>query len=295
MQPSNETQKLLDKIGLEYIETILDRRGTLALRVSREGKRAVLKLQSEDGSEESNHKAKLLLREAEILSQIPHLTNHLYVDHGSSNEKHWLLIREVDGQEVHQVAKQARESIPHQKERVAYLMKLLLKVSGFYDALYADGYLHGDVQPAHTYLEQNRITVIDWGLARRIDEPNPLYKGGFIYYVAPEIAERMHSGETAIDYTPLAEVYALGATLFMFYTGNLALDFGIPKADLRQAPMEQKLKRVVENRIFSFEEVGADPHPALETLLRKSLLTDPEERFETPSLLHQHLLELGGS
>ena len=293
MQPSNEIRKLLNEIGLEYIETILDRRGTLALRVSCDGKKAILKLQSEDGGEESNHKARLLLREANILSQIPHLTSQLYMDHGSSNGRHWLLIREIDGQEVHQVAKETRENIADSKEKITYLLGFLRRVSGFYDALYTGGYLHGDVQPAHTYLERDEIAVIDWGLARKIDEPNSLYKGGFIYFVAPEIAGRMRLGDTTISYTPRAEVYALGATLFMFYTGNLALDFGIPKANLREAPMEQKLQRVVENRIFSFEEVGADPHPALEVLLRKSLSTDPEERFETPSILHQHLLELG--
>lgn len=290
MRLNEETQKLLGEIGLEYIETILDRRGTLALRVSQGGKRVVLKLQSEDGSEDARHKAKLLVRETEILSQIPHLTSRLYVGHGESQGKRWLLLREVDGQEVHQAAKHIRESITDRDERGSRLLTLLLKVSSFYDALYKSGYLHGDVQPAHTYLEQGEITVIDWGLARKVDGSNPLYKGGFIYFVAPEIAARMRSGESPIDYTPYAEVYALGATLFMFYTGSLALDFGIPKAQLRETPMEQKLQRVVENRIFSFEEVGADPHPALEVLLRKSLSTNPKERFETPSELHRTLL-----
>ncbi len=292
MQLNNETEKLLGEIGVEYLETIADRRDTLVLKVVRGGKHMILKLHSDGESEESKSKAKLLGREAEILSQIPYLTNHLYVGHGKSDGKHWLLIREIDGQEVHQAAKHYRESISNQEERTSHIMALLLKVSSFYDALYAGGYLHGDVQPAHTYLERDEITVIDWGLARKIDEPNLLYKGGFIYFVAPEIAGQMRSSGLPVEYTPRAEVYALGATLFMFYTGSLALDFGIPKADLRKAPMEQKLQRVIENRIFSFKDVGADPHPALEELLRKSLSTDPAERFETPSVFHRYLLGL---
>lgn len=293
MQISNEIQQLLDELGLEHVETILDRRGTLALRVSQKGKHLVLKLQSEDGSEESSHKAKLLVREGKILSCIPHLTNRLYVGHGENGGRHWLLIREIEGQEVHQVAKRVRETISDKKERIAELIKLVLRVSAFYDALYAGGYLHGDVQAAHTYLEHGEITVIDWGLARKVDEPNPLYKGGFIYFVAPEIAASMRADEKTINYTTHAEVYALGATLYMFYAGHLGLDFGIAKENLRQAPMDQKLARVMENRIFSFKEIGADPYPALEALLRKSLSTDPEQRFENPSALHQHLSELG--
>ena len=293
MQLNEETQELLDEIGLEYIETIADRRDTLVLKVSRGDERTVLKLHSDGEREESKSKARLLAREAEILLQIPHLTNHLYVGHGGSDGKRWLLIRDIDGQEVHQAAEHIRGGITDRDEKDARLITLLLKVSGFYDALYKGGYLHGDVQPAHTYLEQDEITVIDWGLARKTDESNPLYKGGFIYFVAPEIATRMRSSESPIDYTPCAEVYALGATLFMFYAGSLALDFGIPKAQLQATPMEQKLQRVMENRIFSFEEVGADPYSALETLLRKSLSTDPKERFENPSELHQHLVGLG--
>lgn len=294
MQTSNETQQLLDELGLELVETILDRRGTLALRVSRDDQHLVLKLQSEDGSEESSHKAKLLVREGEILSQIPQLTNRLYVGHGEASGRRWLLIREINGQEVHQAAKQVRETVSDKKERTRQLMRLLLKVSAFYDALYAGGYLHGDAQAAHTYLEHGEITVIDWGLARKVNEQNPLYKGGFIYFIAPEIAASMRAGEKIIDYTTRAEVYALGATLYMFYAGHLGLDFGIPKENLRQAPMDQKLARVMENRIFSFEEIGTDPYPELEALLRKSLSTDPEHRFENPSVLHQHLSELGG-
>jgi serine/threonine protein kinase len=295
MQLNKETQKLLAEIGLEYIETILDRRGTLALRVlkSKSGKRAVLKLQSEDGSEEARHKAKLLVREAEMLSQAPELTNHLYVGHGESQGKYWLLLREVGGEKIHQAAKQIQETVIDQKKRISQLVELLLKVSSFYDALYHGGYLHGDVQPGHTYLEHNKATIIDWGLARKVDERNPLYRGGFVYFVAPEIAAGMHSGKSPIAYSPHAEVYAIGATLYMLYTGHLALDFGVPQAQLREIPMKQKLQHVVENRISSFEEVGADSHPPLEALMRKSLSTNPAERFDNPSSLHQHLRELG--
>ena len=295
MQLTDETHQLLGEIGVKYIETIADRRGSLVLRVQRDNERLILKLHTGEDTTEANTKPQLLLREADILSKIPHLTNNLHVDHGTIREKHWLLTREIDGPEVHQTTKQARESLGNPNERIAYLLNLLTKVSSFYDALYSGGYLHGDIQPAHTYLEKNAITAIDWGLARGINEPNPLYRGGFVYFVAPEVAKQMRSGEAEVSYTTQAEVYALGATLYQFYTGSLALDFGIPKAELRQAPMEQKLQRVIENRIFSFGEVAADPHPALETLLRKSLSTNPEERFESPSLLHHRLLELGNS
>lgn len=295
MQPSSEVEVMLNKIGLTYVETIADRRGSVVMRVKRGRERFTLKLHMEDGTDIAAQKSELLLREAAILAEIPHLTRKLYVDHGTSGAQNWLLLREVAGGEVHQEAKRIRETVADQGLKVGSLLKLLGKVSAFYDALYIGGYLHGDVQPAHTYIEQDEITIIDWGLARKIEEPNPLYKGGFAYFVAPEIAARMLAKDAVISYTPQSEVYALGATLFMFYTGGLGLDLGIAKSQLREAPIEKKLQRVVENRIFSFEELGADPYPQLETLLRKCLSTSPGGRFADPTLVHQSLIELRNS
>lgn len=265
-------EEFLEAIGLTYVETIADRRDTLVLRVLRSGKKMVLKFHDKS----SVDKGQLLIQEAEILSTVPHLTNQLYVAHGTSQGVNWLLIREIEVNHI-----EGKNEID-----------LLRKVSGFYDLLYQGGYLHGDVQPAHTFLERDQITVIDWGMARKINESNPLYKGGFIYFVAPEIARSMKSGDSIIDYTTHAEVYALGATLFMFYTGSLAIDFGASKEKLKEVSMEQKLKCAIGNRILTFKEVGADPFPELEAILRKSLSTDPMKRFESPSELHQHLLKL---
>ena len=57
MQLNEETQELLDEIGLEYIETIADRRDTLVLKVSRGDERSVLKLQSDGERVVSKSKA----------------------------------------------------------------------------------------------------------------------------------------------------------------------------------------------------------------------------------------------
>jgi len=292
MQLKVELHELLNKLGLKYTGTIADRRGTIVLRVTRDGAPLILKLHSDSEDEDSRRKEKLLIRESEILTQIPQLTNRLYVEHGTNNKTHWLLIREIDGQLVHLVAKKARETISDQKELTSYLIELLLKVSAFYSTLYCGGYLHGDVQPAHTYLEHGQITIIDWGLSSKLSKPDPMYNGGFIYYVAPEIALQMQLKDAIIKYTPQAEVYALGAVLFMIYTGSLALNFDVAMADIQNVSMENKLRKVIENSIFTFRELKAEPYPSLEECLRRCLSTKPMDRFESPSVLYSHLLEL---
>lgn len=289
MELTTQLQTVLDDIGLTYVETLADRRGSLALAVTRGDEPLVLKLHNSEETEEARGKARLLERESEILAGIPQLTRNLYVDHGVTGQQVWLLIRDVGREEAHQVAKAIRQENVDPAARRALLQELLVQVSEFYRDLFDGGYLHGDIQPAHTYLEDGQIAVIDWGLARTIEEPNPLYKGGFVYFVAPEIAEQMPYAGNKVEYSTAAEVYALGATLFLLYTGSMTLDFGAPKAELKSVPMEHKLERVRGNDLLSFESVGADAYPELEELLRTSLSTDPTKRFANPIELHQQL------
>lgn len=287
------SRELISDLQIKVVEVIADRRSTLVLKVIRGTQQMILKLAREpkEKEEDVHRKEQLLKRESVILSQIPELTNHLYVDHGSLNQRPWLLLRDVVGVEAYQKAKKIRKSVEDEVDVKDKLSELLLKVSGFYSDLYENGYLHGDVQAAHTYLEKGNITVIDWGLAKKVGEENPLYKGGFIYFVAPEIAQHMrndHKNES-VDYNPRTEVYAIGTTLFMLYAGHLAMDFGVPKSKLRKISIEEKLDRVIKNNIFTFDDLEVSKYPELEDILRKSLSTQPGDRFANPSMLDASL------
>lgn len=289
---NNKVKTLLKKIGVSPVDVIAERRGSLLLRVVKEGRNLVLKLHVDDDSEVAHRKVDLLVHEANILSRIPELTNQLYVAHGQIDDSNWLLIRAIEGDELNVTTKQLREIASGSKEAQLSLMANLGKLTGFYDRLYRGGYLHGDVQPAHCYLESGEVTVIDWGLSRKANEPNPLYKGGFVYFVAPEIAEQMVQKKEHIQYTSQAEVYGIGATMFLLYTGSLAIDFGAPKHELKEIPIGAKLKRATENRILSFSSLGLPVAPELERFLGKCLTTDLKERFSDPSELHSALIKI---
>ncbi len=283
--------RLLNVLQLEYKETVAARRGSLVLTVMQSGQRCVLKIHMEDGDPLSVGKAELLQHEATILAQIPHLTRQLYRAHGTTDGMYWLLTRQVQGPE----ARLAVREILHDhntNDARKHLLGILTMITEFYDRLYTSGYLHGDVQPAHTLLEGNAVTVIDWGLARPVDKQHPLYRGGFVYYVAPEVAKDMQTKANPVKYGAQAEVYALGTTLFTIVTGELAIDFGVPKQELRATPMPLKLERVISNHIRSFSDVGSLSIPELEDVLMRAMATDPASRFAHPSEFHRHLQSL---
>lgn len=252
----------------------------------------VLKLVNSDGEDGSQlRKKNMLQNEAKVLSQIPELTNHLYVDHGDGSEYGtWLLLRSVDGGEAYAATKEIRNQKPQNNKS---LIDIVLGVSRFYNELFQSGYLHGDVQPAHTYLEDGKTTIIDWGLSKKVGEDNPLYKGGFVYFVAPEVATHMISGdEDIIEYNAKTEVYSLGATIYMLYAGHLPVDFGASGKGLRKKSLDEKLEKVCENQILSFSDVGAAPFPGLEEALLKSLSGNPNNRFSDPAEFHSYLVQL---
>ncbi|MFJ2056300.1 protein kinase [Streptomyces sp. NPDC087908] len=89
-------------------------------------------------------------------------------------------------------------------------------------ALHGRGWAHGDVQPAHFLLgEPGGASLIDLGLSsggpvpRVYDFP---YRGCLVHYEAPEISAGV-LGSGTVTPTREADVYALGAALFISATG----------------------------------------------------------------------------
>ncbi|MCI3930181.1 protein kinase [Streptomyces sp. AN091965] len=107
--------------------------------------------------------------------------------------------------------------------------------------LHDKGYVHGDVQPAHFIVRQDPVqaVLIDLALARGAEIPQRVdfpYRGCLVHYESPEIARQvLEYGEA--EPTQSADVYALGASLFMAATGWRHVEYpdDAPRAVQRQA------------------------------------------------------------
>jgi serine/threonine protein kinase len=96
-------------------------------------------------------------------------------------------------------------------------LRIGLRVAQVLDHAHHRGVVHRDITPDNIVVDGERVTVLDFGIAARIGEPDEDSTGssfGTPAYVAPE----------RLDGTPArtaTDVYALGAVLFEMLTGRV--------------------------------------------------------------------------
>src|SRR5262249_35272835 len=139
--------------------------------------------------------------------------------------------------------------------------------------------LHRDVKPENVRITpEGRVVLLDFGLARLLDDPGLTRRGAFhgtLHWAAPEQVR----GETE-QIGPATDVWGLGATLFWALCGAPPFAGDDPKAVVREillAPMP-KLTRL---RPDAPRELGH--------VLERALAKEPEDRYPTAMELHDDL------
>ncbi|GGP39001.1 protein kinase domain-containing protein [Streptomyces melanogenes] len=110
----------------------------------------------------------------------------------------------------------------HAKEPAAPSVGEALSCAAALADLHERGWTHGDVQPNHFVVGPHGTFLIDLGLARGGEVPEIYdfeYRGCLVHYEAPEISRSVLASGTAVP-SKEADVYALGASLFISATGR---------------------------------------------------------------------------
>jgi len=137
------------------------------------------------------------------------------------------------------------------------------------------GVLHRDVKPSNLIVDAvGRIRVTDFGLARLAGDPSITMAGdilGTLRYMSPEQAS---AGRAPVDHH--TDVYSLGATLYELLALRPALD-GRDRREL--------LRKIAEEEPPSLRRTNPVVPEELETVVRKAMAKDPEDRYETAGAL----------
>jgi serine/threonine protein kinase len=161
-------------------------------------------------------------------------------------------------------------------------VNLMLPVVEAVHYAHTQGILHRDLKPANIMIDRasNRPVVLDFGIARRLDEPAGLTRAGVVVgtpsYMPPEQA-----GEAVGAVGPASDVYALGAILYRMLTGRLAYQAETALATLlmvagpEMAPPVRKLRPEVPQ--------------ALSLICMKCLNKRPDDRYPTADALAREL------
>lgn len=142
------------------------------------------------------------------------------------------------------------------------------------------GFLHRDLKPHNIMVDsEGRPHVLDFGLAKRIDEDQSLTLTGAVLgspsYMAPEQAEGRND-----RVGPHTDVYALGAILYQMLTGR-------PPFLGRTAA--ETMMQVVQREPAAPSRSNPDLPRDLETICLKCLEKEPAQRYATARELGEEL------
>ena len=204
-------------------------------------------------------------REGKILAELRHPGIVRYITRGvRPSGEHYLVMEWLDGEDLGQRLARA-------KLTPAESLQVIRGAAAALAVAHARGLMHRDVKPGNVFLlggSVEHVCVLDFGIARLLDEIAPLTQAGMIVgtpgYVAPEQA----LGAPVQD--PRADVFALGCVLFECLTGRRAFE-GVNFMAV--------LAKILLQEIPPLRSLRADLPESLELLVTSMMARDPARRL----------------
>ncbi len=205
----------------------------------------------------------------------------------------------VAGKSLQQVANECTTMA----ERLARL-SVIVAVADALAYAHEHNVIHRDLKPANVLVgEFGETVVIDWGLAKLIDEddqgmvtPLPRVRTSAAVIEAGSIGERTMDGSVlgTPSYMPpeqalgnradqRADVYAIGAMLYHLITGSS------PFADRNPKDVAALLVMVERDRPTAVRTLAPEAPPELVTIIDKAMAGDKSERYPTALELAEEL------
>ncbi|HYL34427.1 MAG TPA: protein kinase [Bryobacteraceae bacterium] len=156
-------------------------------------------------------------------------------------------------------------------------VKILRQVCAALEAAHAEGVVHRDLKPQNIMIEgSGRVCVMDFGLARSMETTGMTQAGtimGTPAYMSPEQAKGMPADERS-------DIFSLGIIAYQMLTGDVPY-----KADSVLASMLLRTQGPPPSPI----QVEPAIPQTLNDLVMKALAVNPEDRYQSATMLGQDL------
>ncbi|WP_431952494.1 ADP-ribosylglycohydrolase family protein [Nocardia lijiangensis] len=209
-------------------------------------------------------------READLVAQLDHPNIITVYDRGIEDERLWISMQYVDGQDSAAVPQAAMSP-----ERAA---QIVVQTAGALDYAHARSVLHRDVKPANILLSRSsgvgtgfdeRVLLTDFGIAKLLDDTAGLTRTGnltaTLAYAAPE-----QLTNAPLDHR--CDQYALACTLFRLLTGAGPYD---------GPNLPAVLFGHLHGPIPSPRAARPDLPARLDAVLARAMAKDPNDRFDS--------------
>jgi serine/threonine-protein kinase len=199
----------------------------------------------------------------------PNIVRTINVGQDTATGKHYLVLEYIDGPSGQALLQQ------YGRLSVGDAVHVTLDIARALEHAHSRRVIHRDIKPDNILITRSGVSKLaDLGLAKRTDEASHLTAArqgfGTTHYMPYEQAISAKKADHRSD------IYALGATLYHFATGQLPF------------PGENHLDVVEKKERGEYEpasQLCADVPPELDAILAKMLARDPRDRYQTASEL----------
>jgi outer membrane protein assembly factor BamB/tRNA A-37 threonylcarbamoyl transferase component Bud32 len=203
-------------------------------------------------------------REANILATLNHASIPRIFDYFSHEERSYLVLEYVNGHDLEEILNSSDMPIP--EERAVSWAIELCDVLEYLHNHKPEPIIFRDMKPSNVMVNQdNHIVLVDFGIAKMFRSGQKGTMIGTEGYSPPE----QYRGEA----TPLADIYALGATLHHLLTRR------DPRIETPFTFNERPVRKL--NPIVSVE---------LEAVINTAVQYNPTERFQTAAAMKDALM-----
>ena len=231
---------------------------------------------------------RLFQREAETLGRLEHPGIGAIYESGRTAEgQHFFAMELVRGETLDEHIRRHGEE--PSREQIRYRLDLFRKVCDAVSYAHQRAVIHRDLKPSNVLVtEDGQPKVLDFGLARITDADTEAVTmvsevgaiKGTLPYMSPE---QTRGNPDEVDVR--ADVYSLGVILYRLITGQLPYDTA-------RSGIVEAIRVITEDDPAPFRSISSVGKLAggdLETIVRKALEKDPEERFQSVVALSEDL------
>jgi len=206
-------------------------------------------------------------REANILATLSHPSIPRIYDFFTQSQRSYLVLEFVFGEDLEAILRKSTDFIP-EAQIVAWAIQLC-DVLQFLHTHKPEPIIFRDIKPSNIMINQyNHVVLVDFGIAKTFDVAARGTMMGTEGYSPPE----QYRGEAS----PLADIYAMGATLHHLLT--------------RHNPQLEPPFTFAERPIYKYNPSVSEEMVAVVT---KALGYLPEDRYQNAEEMKQDLLALG--
>jgi eukaryotic-like serine/threonine-protein kinase len=211
--------------------------------------------------------------ERRLLGRLDHPNVVRLLVHGQAASRPYIVLELVDAPSLEELRERGVRWPPE------VIRSVLLHLCEGLHAVHEAGIVHRDVSPANVLVTPSfAVKIIDFGLARSADLPDPVERGAWLgtaAYTAPEQLEGREVDRRADLFSVGVIAYELFAAERLFWRGNAAAT----------------LLAVAEARVPSLHDRHPELSAALDHVLARALARDPGARYPTALALCEAIFQ----